>query len=222
MAKTLNPKYRLPSREQLVNTLIPSWYAVEKEKAIVELLHVSEAAVTYDWWTNFAGDHFMTITLHFITKDQMKQKVLCTKQVYDDQTNTVLAEQIRAVLEEYSVKEKVVAVTVGDACGMDVATKNLQFRKLRCFACVLNLAAQNVYSSSTVARWVSKIRALVVWIKRSLTALTVLQEKQQLLSEYMISPCLSSGLFVSVREYNVCKRLNVRNLCVFQSCNNNH
>lgn len=193
MTKTLNPKYQLPSRDQLINTLIPSWYSVEKKQATKELLQAAEAAVTCDWWTNFARDHYLTVTLHFITKGQMKDKVLRTKTVYDAQTETVVAEQIGSILEEYGVGDKVVAMTVDDTFGMDIAIKNLQFRKLKCFARVLNLAALKVYTISTVTRWASKIRSVVVWLKRSLTAQKVLQEKQQLLSEYMISFCLSSG-----------------------------
>lgn len=194
MTKTLNPKYQLPSRDQLINTLIPSWYSAEKKHAIKELLRVAEAAVTCDWWTSFARDHYLTVTLHFIMEGQVKEKVLCTKTVYDAQTDTVVAEQIGSILEEYGVRDKVVAMTLDNAFSMDIAIKKLQFRKLRCFARILNLAALKVYTSSTVTRWASKIRSVVVWIKRSLTAQKVLQEKQQLLSEYMISFCLSSGL----------------------------
>ncbi|XP_045930909.1 uncharacterized protein LOC123986603 isoform X1 [Micropterus dolomieu] len=180
MTKTLNPRYHLPSRDQLINTLIPSWYAAEKKHVIRELLQVSKAAVTCDWWTSFAHDHYLTVTLHFIMKGQMRQKVLCTKSVCDTQTDTVVAEQIGGVLEEFGVLDKVVAMTVDNV--FRIAIKKLQLRKLRCFAHILNLAAQKVYTSNTVARWASKIRAVVVWIKRFSTAQTVLQEKQQLLN----------------------------------------
>lgn len=200
MTKTLNPKYRLPSSDQLINTLIPSWYCVEKKHIIRELLQVSKAAVTCDWWTSFADDHYLTVTLHFITKGQMKQKVLRTRPVYDAQTDTAVAEHIGGVLQEFGVRDKVVAMTVDNAFSLDIAIKKLQFRKLRCFAHILGLAAQKVYTSCTVATWASQIRAVVVWIKRSSTAQAVLQEKQQLLSEYMASSCLSLELF-SKRMY---------------------
>ncbi|XP_039642382.1 E3 SUMO-protein ligase ZBED1-like isoform X2 [Perca fluviatilis] len=181
MIKMLNPKYRLPSREQLIHTLMPSWFSVEKKRVIRELRQVSEAAVTCDWWTSFSHDLYLTVTLHFITKGQMKQKVLRTKPVYDAQTDTVVSEQLGGVLEEFGVRDKVVAVTVDNAFGMDIAITKRQFRKLRCFARILGRAAQKVYTSNTVTRWASKIRAIVVWIKRSSTAQTVLLEKQQLL-----------------------------------------
>ncbi len=110
--------------------------------------------------------------------------MLHTKIVYDAQTDTVVSEQIGAVLEEFGVKDKVVAVTPSNAFNMDIAIKKLQFRKLRCFAQILNVAAQKVYTSSTVVRWASKMRAVVVWIKRSPTAQAVLQKKQQFYGEY--------------------------------------
>ncbi|KAM7398953.1 hypothetical protein PAMP_018254 [Pampus punctatissimus] len=178
MTKTLNPKYQLPSRDQLINTLIPSWYSVERKNLIAELLQVSKAAVTCDAWTSLAHNHFLTVTLHFIIKDQMRQKVLCTKSLNDAQTGAAAAEHISDILKEFGVKDKVVAMTVENTPLMDFSIKKLPFRKLRCFTHILSLAAQMVFTSSSVTTWASKIRAVVVWI--NYTAGTVLQEKQQL------------------------------------------
>ncbi|XP_042342939.1 uncharacterized protein LOC121943484 [Plectropomus leopardus] len=182
MTKMLNPKYQLPSRDQLINTLMPSWYSAEKKRIIKELLQVSQAAVTCDWWTSSVHDHYLTVTLHFIVKGQMKHKVLRTKPVYDAQTDTAVAEQICKILEEFGVRDKVVVVTLDNSSSMDIAIKKSQLRKLRCFAQVLNVAAQKVYTSIAVTRWASRIRAVVVWIQRSSTAQKILQEKQQLLN----------------------------------------
>ncbi|XP_053176913.1 uncharacterized protein LOC128360498 [Scomber japonicus] len=179
MIKTLNPKYQLPSRDQLVNTLIPSCYSVERKNLIRELLQVSKAAVTCDWWTTLAHDQYLTVTIHFIMNSQMRQKVLRTKSVYDSQMSPAAAELISAILEEFGVKDKVVAMTMENASSMDSSNKKLPFRKLRCFAHILNLSAQKVNTSNTEASWASKIRAIVVWIRRLSTAGTVLQEKQQ-------------------------------------------
>jgi hypothetical protein len=80
----------------------------------------------------------------------MRQKVLATKAVYRAQTGIVVAEEIGDILKEFGVFDKVVAVTVDNAANMDVAIKRLQFVKLGCFAHSLNLAAQSLYSSSSV------------------------------------------------------------------------
>lgn len=50
MIRSLKPKYQSPSRDMLSNTLIPAWYAVEKEN-VRELEAVSDVAVTADRWT---------------------------------------------------------------------------------------------------------------------------------------------------------------------------
>ena len=64
---------------------------------------------------------------------QSKEKVLKNKAVYQAQTGIAVAEEIEGILEEFGVKEKVVAATVGNAANMDVAVKKLNI-KFPCFA----------------------------------------------------------------------------------------
>lgn len=111
-------------------------------------------------------------------------KVLCTKPVYD--ASTAEAPLIYPILEEFGVRDKVVAVTVDN---MDISINSLHIRKLKCFACILNLAAQKVFTCSSVVRWVSKIQAVLAWIKSSLPAQNILQEQQK-----MLSKCLKLSL----------------------------
>ncbi|XP_030263766.1 zinc finger BED domain-containing protein 1-like [Sparus aurata] len=181
MVKTLNPKYTPPSRDYLSNTLIPSWYKVEKSNIITELSEVSSVALTCDGWSSITQDHYLTITAHYIEEGKMQQKVLKTKAVYKAQTGCVVAEEISDVLTEFGISDKIVAVTVDNAANMDVAIKHLRFVKLCCFAHTLNLAAQSIYSLNSVSQWVAKVRTIVVWMKRCLMAKVVLQEKQELL-----------------------------------------
>lgn len=182
LTKTLNPKYRPPSRDHLVKTLIPSWFSEEKRQTVDALLEVTEAALTCDWWTNSAHDHYLTVHLHFIVKGQMMHKALCTKPVYD--TPTAEARLMDDVLGEFGVRDKVLAVTADNVSSVVIA--GLQFRKLKCFASILNLAAQKVFTCSSVVGWVSKIRGAVLWIKTSSAAKNVLQEKQKLLSRCLV------------------------------------
>lgn len=181
MVKTLNPKYTPPSRDYLSNTLIPSWYKVEKSNIITELSEVSAVALTCDGWSSITQDHYLTITAHYIEEGKMQQKVLKTKAVYKAQTGCVVAEEISDVLSEFGISDKIVAVTVDNAANMDVAIKRLRFVKLCCFAHTLNLAAQSLYSLNSVSQWVAKVRTIVVWMKRCSMAKVVLGEKQQLL-----------------------------------------
>jgi hypothetical protein len=183
MIHSINPKYTPPTRECLTNRLIPAWYQIEKSNLISELSEVSHIALTCDGWTSLTQDHYLTVTVHYLVESNMRQKVLATKAVYRAQTGIVVAEEIGDILKEFGVFDKVVAVTVDNAANMDVAIKRLQFVKLGCFAHSLNLAAQSLYSSSSVAQWTAKIRAIIVWMKRSSMAKVVLREEQDVLSK---------------------------------------
>lgn len=183
MIKTLNPKYNAPNRDSLTNHLIPAWYGVEKSNLITDLKHVTHAAITADGWTSFSQDHYLTVTLHYIREGQSKEKVLETRAVYKAQTGIAVAEEIEGILEEFGVKEKVVAATVDNAANMDVAVKTLNIIKFPCFAHTLNLGAQKLYNCNTVSNWAARIRSVIVWMKRSHMAKVVLKEKQQLLSK---------------------------------------
>lgn len=182
----LNPKYRPPSRDQLMKTLIPAWYSEERKQAVMEVLGVTEAALTCDWWTNSAHDHYLTVNLHFITKGQMMHKVLCTKPVYD--TSTADAGLLDRILEEFSVRDKVLAVTAENESSVDILIGSLQIRTLKCFASILSLAAQKAFTCRGVIEWASKIRGVAVWIRTSSSAQHILREKQKLFSECLILP----------------------------------
>lgn len=114
-------------------------------------------------------------------------KVLCTKPVYGG--STAEAQLMHPILEEFGVQGKVVAVTADDISSVDISSNSVHIRKLKCFACILNLAAQKVFTCSSVVRWVSKIQAVLAWIKTSPPAQNILQEQQK-----MFSKCLKLSL----------------------------
>ncbi|CAM4425074.1 unnamed protein product [Leuciscus chuanchicus] len=151
MISTLNPQYQSPSRDMLSNTLIPAWYAVEIGNLKRKLQVVADVAVTADGWTSVVQDHYLTVTVHYVKEGSMKEN------------------------------HKVVAITVDNAANMDVAVKKMNIIKIGCFAHTLNIAAQKLYNVPSVSRWAGRIRAMVVWLKRSSLAKPVLKEKQKLL-----------------------------------------
>ncbi len=64
-----------------------------------------------------------------------------------------MAKEIEEVIQEFGLREKVITVTVDNAANMEVAIRQLQIRKLGCFAHTLNLAAQKVYNIPAVSKW---------------------------------------------------------------------
>ena len=95
---------------------------------------VTNAGITADGWTSFSQDHYLTVTLHYVREGQSKEKVLKNKAVFHAQTGIAVAEEIEGILEEFGVKEKVVAATVANAANMDVAVKKLNIIRFPCFA----------------------------------------------------------------------------------------
>nr|XP_055074037.1 E3 SUMO-protein ligase ZBED1-like [Misgurnus anguillicaudatus]XP_055074038.1 E3 SUMO-protein ligase ZBED1-like [Misgurnus anguillicaudatus]XP_055074039.1 E3 SUMO-protein ligase ZBED1-like [Misgurnus anguillicaudatus]XP_055074040.1 E3 SUMO-protein ligase ZBED1-like [Misgurnus anguillicaudatus] len=182
MIRTINPRYKPPSRDYLSNSLIPAWYQVEKENLLSAVKDVTKAAITADGWTSLAQDHYLTVTLHYTRQGTTVGKVLKTKAVYEAQTGDAVAEEVEAMLKEFEVREKVVAATVDNAANMDVAVKKMQVLKISCFAHTLNLAAQKINKCSIICNWSARVRAIVVWMKRSHMAKVILKEKQQLLN----------------------------------------
>ena len=103
--------------------------------------------------------------------------------MYESQTGLVVAGEVDGMLEEFGLKNIIVAATVDNAANMDVAHKKLDIRKVGCFAHTLNLGAQKVYSNNSVSKWCARIRAIIVWLKRSSMPKVVLCEKQRALGK---------------------------------------
>ncbi|KAJ4945829.1 hypothetical protein JOQ06_023507 [Pogonophryne albipinna] len=89
MCKALNPKYSPPSRSYLSDTLIPTWYGIEKANVISEIKDFPKLAITSDGWTSLSQDHYLTVTVHYTIQGILKQKVLHTRAVYKSQTGEV-------------------------------------------------------------------------------------------------------------------------------------
>lgn len=116
----------------------------------------------------------------------MNQKVLKTKAMYRAQTGAVIPEEIGGILDEFGIRSRVAVITVDHSSNMNVAVQKLHLFKIGCFAHALNLGAQSVYAVTSVAKWTSKIRDVIVWMKRSTMAKSVLREKQQIRSKNLL------------------------------------
>lgn len=112
----------------LSNTLIPACYAVEKENVRKELQDVRDVAATADGWTSIAQDHYLTVLVHYVREGSMKEKVLHTRVVYTSHTGDIVAEERGDILDEFNLKDRVVAVKVDNAANMDVAVKKMSIK----------------------------------------------------------------------------------------------
>ncbi|XP_061883615.1 uncharacterized protein LOC133634970 [Entelurus aequoreus] len=97
-----------------------AWYEVEKANLISQLEQVSKVAITADGWTAVTQDHYLSVTVHYVSEGQLTEKVLNTR-----------AEEIDEILEEFKIQAKVVAATVDNAANMNVAPKKLHLLNIQ-------------------------------------------------------------------------------------------
>lgn len=66
---TLEPRYKIPSRNHITNTCMPALYAQVKSQVEKELANAERVAITTDAWTSCATESYVTITAHHISPD---------------------------------------------------------------------------------------------------------------------------------------------------------
>lgn len=177
MLKELNPEYNPPNKETLSSVYIPAWYNIEFERLKGDLEKAPAVAITADHWTSLGGDHYMTVTAHYIKDWSLQNKVLETRAVYEAQTGEAIASEIKDCLTKFSIDSKVVALTVDNAANMAAGANVLDILRLPCFAHSMNVSAGKLYNETNFTRWLARIRSVVLWFKRVHMASVVLKEK---------------------------------------------
>lgn len=175
--RELNPEFIPPNKETISSIYVPSWYNVEMQKLQTELASTEAVAITADHWTSLGGDHYLTVTAHFIKDWTLQNKVLQTKAVYESQTGEAISLEITECLISFGIKEKVVAITVDNAANMAVGANVLNVLRVPCFAHSMNVSAGKLYKETAFTRWLARIRTVVLWFKRVHMAGVVLKEK---------------------------------------------
>ena len=66
---TLDPKFNIPDRKTIGNTVLPKMYEETKREVKAQLNSCSAVAVTTDGWQSIATKSYTTFTPHFIDKD---------------------------------------------------------------------------------------------------------------------------------------------------------
>uniref|UniRef100_A0A8C5R241 BED-type domain-containing protein n=1 Tax=Leptobrachium leishanense TaxID=445787 RepID=A0A8C5R241_9ANUR len=111
LMKTLEPRYKLSSRNHFTENVIPALYNETKAQVIASMSQASRVAITCDAWTSVTTDSYITFTAHYISKDwQILSHVLQTRAVYESHTGEKLAELLSRVVEEWQLSDKSVVL----------------------------------------------------------------------------------------------------------------
>ena len=152
--------------------------ALYKEKKEVKLVISNipgKASFTADMWTATNGTAFLSLTIHYInTSWELKNFLLDIIPMSVRHTGANMADAIMAVLREFDLVEKTLALTTDNAssmlfCGTIMAEElerefdNLNFAHYQCTAHVLNLTITQ--GIKLIDESVEKVRVLVTYIK---------------------------------------------------------
>ena len=85
--RSLEPRYKLPTRQQLSSEIIPAMYEMSTDAISTSLSEASSLAITTDMWTSLFNDAYMSITGHYLTND-FAQKVWCLQVEYFENKHT--------------------------------------------------------------------------------------------------------------------------------------
>ncbi|KAI2645902.1 E3 SUMO-protein ligase ZBED1 [Labeo rohita] len=199
MINTLEPRYKIPSRQFFSEKCIPELYRSTKEELQLKLSQSVRVALTTDSWTSCSTESYVTITAHLISMNwQMQSFVLQTRTLNEAHTGKNIGELLRDACSEWTIADKSPALVTDNARNMIVAGKVAGFTPhITCFAHTLNLVSQKAMKVSSAEQLLGKVRRIVSLFHRSSTATCTLKEKQQIL-----------GLPVHKLKQDVCTRWN--------------
>uniref|UniRef100_A0A9J7ZZ58 Zinc finger BED domain-containing protein 1-like n=1 Tax=Cyprinus carpio carpio TaxID=630221 RepID=A0A9J7ZZ58_CYPCA len=180
MLKTIEPRYKLPTRATFTDSVLPALYKETKAKVMESMCKARRVAITSDAWTSVATESYVTITSHYISEDwKIVSHVLQTRAVYESHTGAHMARLLLDVVEEWQLTDKSVVLVTDNAANMISAAEIGKFPHVKCFVHTLNLAAQRALKLLAVSRLLGRVRRISVYFHRSTKAKHLFEENQR-------------------------------------------
>lgn len=141
----LDPKYQLPSRPTVSNSLLPDTYKATKTK-VIQKLEICDTMVslTMDIWTSLSNHSYLGITVHFIDSTfRADSAILATREMKGSTSAIEIQSQVKNVKEEFKIEQKIRCIVTDGGSNVKLACDLLNVKNIRCFAHNLNLTVMN-------------------------------------------------------------------------------
>ena len=180
----LDPTYVIPTRHQLSRQLLVSKYQQAVDDVKRELSTAEAVSLTTDSWTSICTENYIAVTAHYVTAEFRLGSCLLECIRYTERhTADNLCTELRRLITEWSLEEKLVAVVTDNAANITAAIKQLQqtdglraVKHLPCFAHTLNLIVQPAVQSINNLK--TKVKNIVTYFHQSTVAAAKLEELQ--------------------------------------------
>ncbi len=137
----LDKKYQVPTRKHVRNVLLPAKFEKVQGQVKDKIRLAEVVSITGDLWTSTTNSSFLSITCHWWDPktDKLDSAILDCNRVEGRHTAAMIQEEVEKVLEDYTIKDKILTVVSDNGANVVRAVKDMGYRRLPCFAHSLNL-----------------------------------------------------------------------------------
>lgn len=159
--------------------MLPTKYAEVFGRVRAALDKTHSVCITTDAWTSRNNESFIAVTCHYIDVNQEALKTVLLSCFVTKLRHTAenLETELKAVLNEWQLLHKVVAIVTDNAANIVNAVERLKKKHVSCFAHTLNLGVQS--GLAAVDKLHVKVKEIVAHFKRSTVAANKLAETQR-------------------------------------------
>lgn len=181
LMKTLDPRYRIPSRKCFMGQKIPSLYEECRSKVKKCLDAANSAVLTTDMWTSRATEAYLTVTCHVIDDNwQMQAYVLETSSFSGKHTADNICSDLRRITDEWGITAKIQAVVTDNGANMVAPVRKAGWTHYPCFAHTINLVVKDsIKALPELLDIQHRCSAIVAFFHHSTNATVKLKEIQK-------------------------------------------
>lgn len=181
LMRELVPSYKIPSPATLKKVL-DNKYEITRLSFMNKLAEVQHMSMTFDVWTETMTEtSYLGVTVHFLDKILLKSQCLAVCQLKEKHTAEYISCVFNDILKNWNItKEKIMTLITDNGANM-IATVNKVLGKnkhMPCFAHTINLVSEAVIKHPNIEPLISKVRNVVLWIKRSVIISDMLRRVQ--------------------------------------------
>ena len=170
----LKPSVKLQSADTLKRDIMKSFSTVREGVKKEVIRNNSMFSLTTDLWTSPNNIAFMAVTIHYINEDWKIVSIILDFVAFSGAHEGLkISEAIRCIADEFGLKGRILSLCCDNATNNDVMIADLiekgylpnKESHQRCFAHVLNLAAENALKE--IKSPLEKLRKIIKTIRAS-------------------------------------------------------